>query len=75
MFDPIFTASNNLKLLKKYIKNQEASYNFRLGFALSNRAHFHRVYLVTVRFHLILSVLAFKVGGLKEKSVAPPQTR
>ena len=50
MFDPIFTVSNNLKLLKKYIKNQEASYNFKLGFALSNRPHFNSVYLVRVPF-------------------------
>ena len=31
-----------------YNKNQEASYNFRLGFALSKRSHLHRAYLVTV---------------------------
>ena len=39
-----------------YDKYQATSYNFRLGFALSNRHHLHRAYLVTVRFHLILSV-------------------
>ena len=40
----------DLNLLKKYIKNQEASYNFKLGFALSNRPHFNSVYLVRVPF-------------------------
>ena len=39
-----------------YDKYQATSNNFRLGFALSNRHHLHRAYLVTVRFHLILSV-------------------
>ena len=39
-----------------YDNYQVISYNFRLGFALSNRHHLHRAYLVTVRFHLILSV-------------------
>ena len=38
--DPIFTVLKELDLLKKYIKNKEASYNFRLGFALSKRPHF-----------------------------------
>ena len=37
--NPKFSALKNLNLLKKYIKNQEGSYNFRLGFALSNRLH------------------------------------
>ena len=39
-----------------YTKYQEASYNFRLGFALSNGPHLHRAYLVTVPFDLILAV-------------------
>ena len=30
----------DLKSLQKYYKNQEASYNFSLGFALSNRPYF-----------------------------------
>ena len=34
-----------------------ASYNFRLGFALSNGPHLHSAYLVTVPFDLILAVL------------------
>ena len=38
----------DVNLLNKCLKNQEASYNFRLGFALSNRPHLHRAYLVTV---------------------------
>ena len=46
--DPIFTASKFLNPLKKYNKNQEASYNFKLDFALSNRPHFNSVYLVRV---------------------------
>ena len=37
-------------LSKKKSKNQEASYNFRLGFALSKRPHFNSVYLVRVPF-------------------------
>ena len=35
-----FLALKDLNLLQKYNKNQEASYNFWLGFALSNRPHF-----------------------------------
>ena len=30
------------------MKNQKASYNFRLGFVLSDGPHLHRAYLVTV---------------------------
>ena len=37
--DPMFTALKVLNPLKKYNKNQEASYNSELGFALSNRPH------------------------------------
>ena len=33
--DPIFTALKDLNLLKKYTKNQEASWIFRIDFALS----------------------------------------
>ena len=55
--DPIFTALKDLNLFKKYIKNQDGSYNFRLGFALSNRSHLHRAYLVIVRFRVILTVV------------------
>ena len=39
-----------LNPLKRYLKNQEASYNFKLGFALSKRPHFNSVYLVRVPF-------------------------
>ena len=46
--DLILTVLKDLNLLKNYTKNQEASYNFRLGFALSNRPHLHRAYVVTV---------------------------
>ena len=45
---------------KKYTKNQEASYNFRLGFVLSNRPHLHRAYLIIVQYHLILAVVLFR---------------
>ena len=37
--EPLFTQLKDLSLLEKYTKNQGASYNFRLGFALSNRPH------------------------------------
>ena len=47
----------DLNLFKKYTKNQEASYNSRLGFALSNRPHLHRAYLARVPFSLDLSVV------------------
>ena len=46
----------DLNCLKKYIRYQEASYNFSLGFALSNGPNLHRAYLVTVPFDLILAV-------------------
>ena len=42
--NPILTVWKDLNRLKKYIKNQRASYNFRFAFAPSNRPHFHRVY-------------------------------
>jgi len=54
--DPKSLALKNLYFSKKYDKYQETSYDFRLGFFLSNRPHLHKVYFVTVRFHLILSV-------------------
>ena len=49
-------------ILKECIKNQEASYNFRLSFALSNRPHLNRAYLVTIPFILILAVSS--ISGL-----------
>ena len=42
--DPILTVLKDQNLLKMYTTNQEASYNFRLGFALSNTPHLHRAY-------------------------------
>ena len=54
--DPKFLALKDLNCLKKYTKYHEASYNFRLGFALSNGPHLHRDYSVTVPFDLILAV-------------------
>ncbi len=39
-----------------HFKNQEASNNFRLGFALSKRPHLHMAYLVTVCRVLITTV-------------------
>ena len=39
--DPIFTVFKDLNLFKNHIENQEASYNFKLSFALSNRPHFN----------------------------------
>ena len=43
--EPIFTALKVLSLLKSYFENKEASYNFKLGFSLSNRPHFDSVLL------------------------------
>ena len=48
--DPIFTVLKVLNRFQKHEKNQKASYNFKLGFALSNRPHFNSVYLVRVPF-------------------------
>ena len=48
--DPIFTVLKFLNPLKRYFKNQEASYNFKLGFVLSNRPYFNSAYLVRVPF-------------------------
>ena len=48
----------DLNLLKRYIKYQETSYNFRLGFALSNRPHLHRAYVVTVYNQNFIAVYA-----------------
>ena len=55
--DSKFLALKDVYFLKKYDKYQETKYDFRLGFALSNRRHLHRAYLVTVRFHLTLFVV------------------
>ena len=48
--DPIFTVLKDINLLKKFMKNQEASNNFKLGFAPSERPHFNSIYLVRVPF-------------------------
>ena len=56
LIDPIFTALKVLNPLKRYFKHQEASYNFKLGFALSNRPHFYSVYLVRVPFLTSIAV-------------------
>ena len=45
-----FFSIERSKPFKKYTKNQEASYNFKLGLALSNRPHFNSVYLASVPF-------------------------
>ena len=45
---PILAVLKDLNLLKKYTKNQEDGYNFKLDFTLSNRPYLHRAYLVTV---------------------------
>ena len=55
--DPIFTVLKDLSLLKRYIRNKEALYNFNLDFALSNRSHFNSVYLVRVPFLSGVAVL------------------
>ena len=41
----------HLNLLKKYIKNQEASSILRMGFALSKWPHLHRAYLLASRLN------------------------
>ena len=43
----MFTVLKILNLLKKYLKSQEVSYNFMLGFALSKRPHLHRAYAIS----------------------------
>ena len=57
--DPIFTTLKVLNPFKKYNKNQEASYNFKLGFALSNRPHFNSVYLVRLPFLTGIAIAYF----------------
>ena len=57
LIDPIFTALKVLNPLKRSFKHQEASYNFKLGFALSNRPHFNSVYLVRVPFLTGIAVI------------------
>ena len=60
--DLVVLVLTDLKVLKKYTNNQKASYNSRLGFALSNRPHLQRAYLVTVCRVLITTVFDFKCG-------------
>ena len=54
--DPKFLALKDLYSLKKYDKYQESSYNFRLGFALSNRPHLHRASLVMLCTFFVTAV-------------------
>ena len=54
--DPKFSALKDLNLLKRYVKYQETSYNFRLGFSLSNRPHFNSTYLLRVPFSSAIAV-------------------
>ena len=42
--DPLFTVFKDLNLLKNCIKNEEASYNFRLGFVCSKDPNFNSTY-------------------------------
>ena len=63
LIDPIFTALKVLNPLKRYFKHQEASYNFKLGFALSNRPHFNSVYLV--RVPLLTGIAVYKLKSLQ----------
>ena len=55
----MFTVLKDLNPFKTYNKNQEASYNFKLGFALSNRPHFNSVYLVRMPFLNGIAVCVF----------------
>ena len=57
----------DLNLLKKYIKNEEASYNFKLVFALSKRPHFNSVYLVRVPFLTGIAVHCRCMFGVIQK--------
>ena len=54
--DSKFLALKDPNLLKKYTKNQEGSYNFRLGFALSNRPYFNSFSLLRVPFSSDIAV-------------------
>ena len=57
--DTIFTILKVLNPLKRYFKNQEASYNFKLGFALSNRPYFNNVYIKKVPFLTSIALCIF----------------
>ena len=63
----------DLNLLRKYIKNEEVSYNFKLVFTLSKRPHFNSVYSVRVPFLTGIAVDTLSVNnaspGLKAKSL------
>ena len=54
--DPKLLALKDLNLLKRYIKNQEASSILRVDFAISKRPHLHRAYLVTECKHMSVAV-------------------
>ena len=66
--DSKFLALKDLNLSKKYTKNQEDSYNFRLGFALSNRPYLHRAYVVTVYNQNFIAV-CIKTDACKFESI------
>ena len=67
--DSKFLAMKDLNLLKKYIKNQEASSILRVKFDLSKWPHLHKPYLVTVQEYLSKAVTHderwrwMKIGG------------
>ena len=42
--DPKFLALKDICFFQKYDESQETSYNFWLGFTLSNTPHLHRAY-------------------------------
>ena len=52
----IFSIKSSKPFKKVYNKYQETSYKFRLGFALSNRPHLLRAYIVRVLFDLTVAV-------------------
>ena len=56
-----------LNFLKKDTKYQETSYNFRLGFALSNRPHFNSTYLPRVPFSSGIAVLTYMEKSLLDQ--------
>ena len=52
----MFTELKDLNPLKNYNENQEASYNLKLGFALSNRPHFNSAYSLRMPFSTDIAV-------------------
>ena len=68
-FDLISTVLKNLNLLKKYFKYGKTSYNFSLGFALSNRHQLHKTYFVTVWFYLTFICKSLKMSKVSNFAV------